>query len=46
MPEITFWSLERIIDSPLNRWTLLGGPLSLMALCVFGFGFRNFFSSY
>ena len=45
MPEITFWSLERINDSPLGRLTLPGGPLGLMALCVFGFGFPNF-SSY
>ena len=43
MPEITFWSLERINHSPLGRWTLPGGPLGLMALCVFGFGFPNFF---
>ena len=43
MPEITFWSLERINHSPLGRLTLPGGPLGLMALCVFGFGFPNFF---
>ena len=43
MPEITFWSLERINHSPLGRPTLPAGPLGLMALCVFGFGFPNFF---
>ena len=43
MLEITFWSLERINHSPLGRLTLLGGPLGLMALCVYGFGFPNFF---
>ena len=43
MPEITFWSLERINHSPLGQLTLPGGPLGLMALCVFGFGFPNFF---
>ena len=43
MLEITFWSLERINHSPLGRLTLPGGPLGLMALCVFGFGFPNFF---
>ena len=43
MPEITFWSLERINHSPLGRLTLPGGALGLMALCVFGFGFPNFF---
>ena len=46
MPEITFWSLERIKHSPLGRLTLPGGPLGLMALCVFGFGFPNFFLLY
>ena len=45
MPEITFWSLERINHSPLGRLTLPSGPLGLMALCVLGFGFPNF-SSY
>ena len=43
MPEITFWSLEIINHSPLGRLTLPGGPLGLMALCVFAFGFPNFF---
>ena len=43
MPEITFWSLERINHSPLGQLTLLGGPLGLMALCAFGFGVPNFF---
>ena len=43
MPGITFWSLERINHSPLGRLTLPGGPLGLMTLCVFGFGFCNFF---
>ena len=43
MPEITFWSLERINHSLLGRLTLPGGPLGLMALCVFGFGFPNIF---
>ena len=43
MQEITFWSLERINHSPLSRLTLPGGPLGLMALCVFGFGFPKFF---
>ena len=43
MPEITFWSLERNNHSPLGRSTLPGGPLGLMALCVLGFGFPNFF---
>ena len=43
MPEITVWRLERINHSPLGRLTLPGGPLGLMALCVFGFGFPNFF---
>ena len=43
MPEITFGSSERINHSPLGRLTLPGGPLGLMALCVFGFGFPNFF---
>ena len=43
MPEITFSSLERINHSPLGRLTLPGGPLGLMALCVFGFGFPKFF---
>ena len=43
MPEITFWSLERIYHSPLGRLTLPGSPLGLMALCVFGFGFPNLF---
>ena len=43
MPEITFWGLERINHSPLGRLTLPGGPLGLMALCVFRFGFPNFF---
>ena len=43
MPDITFWSLERINHSPLGWLTLPGGPLGLMALCVFGFGFPNFF---
>ena len=41
MPEITFWSLERIKYSPLGQLTLPGSPLGLMALCVLGFGFRN-----
>ena len=45
MPEITFWSSERINHSPLGWLTLPSGPLGLMALCVFGFGFPNF-SSY
>ena len=43
MPEITFWSLERINHYPLGRSTLPGVPLGFMALCVFGFGFPNFF---
>ena len=43
MPEITFWSLERINHSPLGRLMLPGSPLGLMALCVLGFGFSNFF---
>ena len=43
MPEITFWSLERINHSPLGRLTLPGRPLGLIALCVLGFGFPNFF---
>ena len=43
MPEITFWSLERMNHPLLGRLTLPGGPLGLMALCVFGFGFPNFF---
>ena len=43
MPEITFWSLERINHSPLGRLMLPGSPLGLMALCVLGFGFPNFF---
>ena len=43
MPEITFGSLDRINYSPLGRLTLSAGPLGLMALCVFGFGFPNFF---
>ena len=42
MREITFWSLERINHFPLGRLTLPGGPLGLMPLCVFGFGFFNF----
>ena len=46
MPEITFWSSEKINHSPLGRLTLPGGPLGLMALCVFGFGFSLIFSSY
>ena len=46
MPEISFWSFERINHSPVGQLTLPGGPLGLMALCVFGFGFPNFFSSY
>ena len=46
MPEITFWSLERINHSLLGWLTLPGGPLGLMALCVFGFGFFIFFSSF
>ena len=45
MPEITFWSLERIKHSLLGRLTLPDGPLGLMALCILGFGFPNF-SSY
>ena len=45
MPEITFWSLERINHSTLGRLTLPSGPLGLMALCVLRFGFPNF-SSY
>ena len=44
MPEITIWSLERINHSPLGRLTLLSGPLGLVALCMFGFGFPNFSS--
>ena len=44
MPEITFWSFERINHSPLGWLTLASGPLGLMALCVLGFGFPNFFS--
>ena len=43
MPEITFWSLEIINHSPLDCWTLPGGPLGLMGLYVFGFGFPDFF---
>ena len=43
MPEITFWSLERINHSPLGWLTLPGSPLGLMALSVFGFGFPKFF---
>ena len=43
MPEITFWSLERINHSLVGRLMLPGGLLGLMALCVFGFGFHNFF---
>ena len=43
MPENTFWSLERINHSPLGRLTLLGGPLDLMDLCMFGFDFPNVF---
>ena len=43
MPEITFWSLERINHSTIGRLTLPGGPMGLRALCVFGFGFPNFF---
>ena len=43
MPEITFWSLERINHSPLGRSTLAGGPLSVMALGLYGVGFPNFF---
>ena len=42
MPEITFWSVERMNHSPLGRSTLPGGALELMALWVFGFGFPNF----
>ena len=42
MPEITFWSSERINHSPLGRLTLPGGPLGFMACWVFGFGFPNF----
>ena len=41
MPEITFWSLARINHSPHGCLTLPGGPLGLMALWVFGFGFPN-----
>ena len=41
MPQITFWSLERINHSPLGRLTLPGSSLGLMALCVLGFGFPN-----
>ena len=43
MPENTFWSLERINHSPLGQLTLPGGLLGLIALCVFGFSFPNFF---
>ena len=43
MPEITFWSLKRINHFPLAQLTLQGGPLGLMVLCVFGFGFPNVF---
>ena len=43
MPEITCWSLERINHSPLGRLTLAGGPLGLMAVVMFRFGFPNFF---
>ena len=43
MPEFTFWSLERINHSPLGRLTIPGGPQGLMALCVFRYGFPNFF---
>ena len=43
MPAMTFWNAERINHSPPGRLTLSGGPLGLMALCVFGFGFPNFF---
>ena len=43
MPKITFWSLKRINHTPLGRLTLPGGPLGLMALCGFVFGFPNFF---
>ena len=44
MPEITFWSSERINHSLLGQLTLPGVPLGLMALCVLGFGFPNFSS--
>ena len=43
MPEITFWSLERINHSRLGWLMLSGCPQGLMALCVFGLGFPNFF---
>ena len=43
MLEITFWSLKRINHYPLGWLTLLGGLQDLMALCVWGFGFPNFF---
>ena len=42
MPEITFSSLERINHSPVSRLMFPGGPLGVMALCLFGFGFPNF----
>ena len=42
MQEITFWSLESINHSPHGRLMLPSGPLGLMALCVFGFGFLIF----
>ena len=44
MPEITFWSSERINYSLLGQLALPGSPLGLMALCVFGFGFPIFSS--
>ena len=43
MPEITYWSSERINPSPLSQLVLPGSPLGLIALCVFGFGFPKFF---
>ena len=43
MPEITFWSLERINHSLLGRLILPGGPWGLIAFCVFQFGFTYFF---
>ena len=42
MLEITVWSLERINHSSLGQLTLTGGPLGLMARCVFRFGLPNF----
>ena len=35
MPEIAFWGLERVNHSPLGQLTLPGGPLGLIALCMF-----------